>query len=122
LLGVSGQTSEMKPLLDKRKTDAAAAMAVEMFCYQARKFVGAFAAALGGLDTLVFTGGIGERAADVRAEICSGLEFLGIVIDERANRANAEVISAGSRCMVRVVATDEDLMIARHTRKIVVPA
>jgi acetate kinase len=117
LLGVSGQTSEMKPLLDKRKTDAAAAMAVEMFCYQARKFVGAFAAALGGLDTLVFTGGIGERAADVRAEICSGLEFLGIVIDERANRANAEVISAGSRCMVRVVATDEDLMIARHTRQ-----
>jgi acetate kinase len=122
LLGVSGQTSEMKPLLDKRKTDAAAAMAVEMFCYQARKFVGAFAAALGGLDTLVFTGGIGERAADVRAEICSGLEFLGIVIDERANRANAEVISAGSRCVVRVVATDEDLMIARHTRQAVAPA
>jgi acetate kinase len=122
LLGVSGQTSEMKPLLDKRKTDAAAAMAVEMFCYQARKFVGAFAAALGGLDTLVFTGGIGERAADVRAEICSGLEFLGIVIDERANRANAEVISAGSRCMVRVVATDEDLMIARHTRQAIIPA
>jgi len=122
LLGVSGQTSEMKPLLDKRGTDAAAAMAVEMFCYQARKFVGAFAAALGGLDTLVFTGGIGERAAEVRAEICSGLEFLGIVIDERANRANAEVISAGPRCVVRVVATDEDLMIARHTRQAVVPA
>jgi acetate kinase len=122
LLGVSGQTSEMKPLLDKRGTDAAAAMAVEMFCYQARKFVGAFAAALGGLDTLVFTGGIGERAAEVRAEICSGLEFLGIAIDERANRANAEVISAGPRCVVRVVATDEDLMIARHTRRAVVYA
>jgi acetate kinase len=122
LLGVSGQTSEMKALLEKRGTDPGAAMAVEMFCYQARKFVGAFAAALGGLDTLVFTGGIGERSAEVRAGICSSLEFLGIAIDAAANRANAEVISAGSRCVVRVVATDEDLMIARHTLKTVVPA
>jgi acetate kinase len=122
LLGVSGQTSEMKALLEKRGTDAAAAMAVEMFCYQARKFVGSFAAALGGLDTLVFTGGIGERSAEVRAEICSGLEFLGIAIDAAANRANAEVVSTGPRCIVRVVATDEDRMIARHTRNAVVSA
>jgi acetate kinase len=123
LLGVSGQTSEMKALLEKRGTDPAAAMAVEMFCYQARKFVGAFAAALGGLETLVFTGGIGERSAEVRAEICSGLAFLGIAIDAAANRANAEIISAaGSGCAVRVVKTDEDLMIARHTRRTVVPA
>lgn len=120
LLGVSGQTSEMKVLLEKRQTDADSAMAVEMFCYQIRKFVGSFAAVLGGLDTLVFTGGIGERAAAVREEICSGLEFLGIALDVASNRRNAEVISApGSRCVVRVVETDEDLMIARHTRNII---
>ena len=94
LLGVSGESSEMKVLLEKRQTDPAAAMAVEMFCYQVRKFVGAFAAVLGGLDTLVFTGGIGERAAAVRAEICSGLEYLGVALDGAANGGNAEVISA----------------------------
>jgi acetate kinase len=120
LLGVSGQTSEMKVLLDKRQTDAASAMAVEIFCYQIRKFVGSFAAALGGLDTLVFTGGIGERAAAVREEICSGLQFLGIALDVAGNVRNAEVISVpGSRCVVRVVETDEDLMIARHARNII---
>lgn len=119
LLGVSGQSSEMKVLLEKRKTDPEAALAVQMFCYQARKFIGAFAAALGGLDTLVFTGGIGEHAATVRAEICSGLQYLGVAVDGAANNRNAEVISAtGSRCVVRVVETDEDLMIARHTRSV----
>ena len=120
LLGVSGQSSEMKVLLEKRKSDPAAALAVQMFCYQARKFIGAFAAALGGLDTLVFTGGIGEHAATVRAEICSGLQHLGVTVDGAANNRNAEVISAtGSHCVVRVVETDEDLMIARHTRSVV---
>jgi acetate kinase len=123
MLGVSGQTSEMKVLLEKRQTDPASAMAVEMFCYQARKFIGAFAAVLGGLDTLVFTGGIGERAAAVRAEICSGLEHLGVALDALANRDNALVISAAaSRCMVRVLETDEDLMIARHTRSVALAA
>jgi acetate kinase len=120
LLGVSGQSSEMRVLLEKRKTEPAAALAVQMFCYQARKFIGAFAAALGGLDTLVFTGGIGERAATVRAEICSGLQYLGVELNGAANNRNAEVISAtGSRCVVRMVQTDEDLMIARHTRGVV---
>src|SRR5215831_8365530 len=120
LLGVSGQSSEMRVLLEKRKTEPAAALAVQMFCYQARKFIGAFAAALGGLDTLVFTGGIGEHAATVRAEICSGLQHLGVTVDGAANNRNAEVISAtGSHCVVRVVETDEDLMIARHTRSVV---
>ncbi|HVG92639.1 MAG TPA: acetate/propionate family kinase [Alphaproteobacteria bacterium] len=119
LLGVSGQSSEMRVLLEKRKTEPAAALAVQMFCYQARKFVGAFAAALGGLDTLVFTGGIGERAATVRAEICSGLQYLGVAVDGEANNRNAEVISAtGSRCVARVVETDEDLMIVRPTRNV----
>jgi acetate kinase len=120
LLGVSGQTSEMKALLEKRKTNGAAAMAVAMFCYQIRKFVGSFAAVLGGLDTLVFTGGIGERAVVVREEICSGLQFLGITLDVTANKNNAEVISVPeSRCVVRVVETDEDLIIARHARNVV---
>jgi acetate kinase len=119
LLGVSGETSEMRVLLEKRKTDPAAALAVQMFCYQVRKFVGAFAAALNGLDTLVFTGGIGEHAAEVRAEICSGLQHLGVALDGAANNRNAEVISAsGGRCVVRVVETDEDLMIVRHTRSV----
>jgi acetate kinase len=119
LLGVSGESSEMRVLLEKRETDPAAALAVEMFCYQVRKFVGAFAAALGGLDTLVFTGGIGEHAAMVRAEICSELQYLGIALDGAANNRNAEIISAaGSRCAVRVVETDEDLMIAQHTRSV----
>ncbi len=119
LLGVSGESSEMRVLLEKRETDPAAALAVQIFCYQARKFVGAYAAALNGLDTLVFTGGIGEHAAIVRAEICSGLQYLGVALDGAANNRNAEVISAtGGRCVVRVVKTDEDLMIARHTRSV----
>ena len=107
----------MKKLLEKRSSDPAADLAVKMFCYQARKFIGAFAAALGGLDTLVFTGGIGERASPVRAEICESLGHLGIDFDSDANARSTEIISrAGARCVVRVVATDEDLMIARKTR------
>ena len=118
LLGVSGQSSDMKILLEKSQSDAAAAMAVQMFAYQVRKFIGAYAAVLNGLDTLVFTGGIGEHAAEVRAKICSGLDYLGIRFDIDANLRNAEVISLpASQCTVRVVPTDEDLMIARHTRE-----
>lgn len=120
LLGVSALSSEMKTLLDKSVEDPNAAQAVEMFCYQIRKFIGAYTAVLGGLDALVFTGGIGERAAEVRAKIVGGLEFLGIELDETANARHASLISApGSRCLVRVIKTDEDLMIARHTRRVV---
>lgn len=116
LLGVSGQTSDMKVLLQKSQTDPAAAMAVQMFAYQVRKFIGAFAAVLNGLDTLVFTGGIGERAGVARAKICSGLEYLGVALDTTANAGDAAVISlTASQCTVRVIKTDEDLMIARHT-------
>ncbi|MGC2741895.1 MAG: acetate/propionate family kinase [Candidatus Angelobacter sp.] len=116
LLGVSGQTSDMKALLQKSQTDNAAQMAVAMFAYQVRKFIGAYAAVLNGLDTLVFTGGIGERAAEVRVKICLGLKYLGIALDTEANGRNAEVISPpAGKCTVRVVQTDEDLMIARHT-------
>ena len=123
LLGVSGQTSEMKTLLDRQGSDSAAALAVRMFSYQIRKFVGAFAAVLGGLDTLVFTGGIGERAAQIRADVCQGLEHLGIELDNDANASSVAIVSVpNSRCMIRVVETDEDLMIARHTRTVLLAA
>jgi acetate kinase len=116
LLGVSGSTSDMKTLLERRGADPRAAEAVAMFCASARKHIGGLAAALGGLDTLVFTGAIGERAAAVRAEICGDLGFLGIRLDGAKNDANAEIVSASSApCTVRVIPTDEELMIARHT-------
>ena len=119
LLGVSGLTSDMRTLLEQRADDPRAALAVEMFCYQLRKHVGALAAVLGGLDTLVFTGGIGERAAPVRCEVCEGLGHLGVRLDRGRNDAHAAVISASdSACTVRVVPTDEGLMIARHTRAV----
>jgi acetate kinase len=123
LLGVSGLTSDMRALLEQTTPDSGAAQAVEMFCYQVRKFIGAYAAALGGLDMLVFTAGIGERSAEIRARICQGLEFLGVELDAAANEHHAVVISrGGSRCTVRVVKTDEDLMIARHTMRLVFAA
>jgi acetate kinase len=119
LLGVSGASADMKTLLERRERDEAAALAVAMFCYQARKQVGAFAAALDGLDTLVFTGGIGERAAPVRAEICDGLGHLGVRLDPARNAADADPLSVpGGGCAVRVVPTREDLMIARHSRAV----
>jgi acetate kinase len=113
----------MRTLLEQRSANPRAALAVEMFCYQVRKFAGAFAAALRGLDTLVFTGGIGERAAPVRAEICDGLEFLGLRVDAARNARHEPVISGdNSGCVVRVVQTDEDLMIARHTWQLLDPS
>ncbi|MGA8020037.1 MAG: acetate/propionate family kinase [Desulfobacterales bacterium] len=117
LIGVSGISSDMKTLLDKRSTEPHAAQAIELFCYTARKYIGALSAVLNGLDTLVFTGGIGERAAPVRWMICHGLDYLGIHLDPMGNDANAEVISTTtSPCSVRVIPTNEDRMIARHTR------
>jgi len=91
-----------------------------MFCYQIRKSVGALAAALGGLDMLIFTGGIGEHAAAIRAEVCDGLEYLGLAIDPRRNDSNEDTISsAASKCRVRVIPTNENLMVARHTAGLV---
>ena len=120
LLGTSGISSDVKELLDRRATDPGAVEALELFCYQARKFLGALAAVLGGLDTLVFTGGVGEHAAPVRAGISEGLEFLGIQLDAERNAANASIISRDdSPVTVRVMKTDEDLMIARHTYRYV---
>ena len=119
LLGVSATSADMRDLLEKESADAHAAEAVALFCYQAKKYLGALAAVLGGVDTFVVTGGIGEHAASVRLRICEGLEFLGIRIDPRRNEAHAPVISPeGSSATVRVMRTDEDLMIARHTREL----
>jgi acetate kinase len=122
LFGVSGITSDMKTLLVKRFTEPHAAQAVEMFCYQARKTVGALNAVLGGLDALVFTGGIGERAAPVRWMICESLGFLGIRLDPERNEAHEPIISSkDSPCTVMVIPTNEDLMIARHTQRLLFP-
>jgi acetate kinase len=114
LLGVSETSSDMRDLLDRETQDVRAADAVALFCYHVKKWIGAFASALGGLDTLVFAGGIGETAPTVRTRICDGLGFLGIELEEKRNAANEGVISAAtSRVSVRVIHTDEELMIAR---------
>jgi acetate kinase len=119
LLGVSETSSDMRDLLEHETQDVRAAEAVALFCYQAKKWIGAYAASLGGLDTLVFTGGIGENAPLVRARICEGLGFLGIELDKKRNAATEAVISAAaSRVTVRVIATDEELMIARSVCRI----
>jgi acetate kinase len=115
LLGVSGTSSDMRALLEAMPNEPRAADAVNLFCYRAKKYIGAYAAALGGLDILVFAGGIGENAPAVRAQICEGLDFLGIALDTARNAAGAELISAAqSRVNIRVIKTNEDLMIARH--------
>ncbi len=114
LLGVSETSSDMRDLLDCETQDVRAAEAVALFCYQVKKWIGAYAAALGGLDTLVFAGGIGEHALVIRSRVCAGLEFLGIDIEEKQNAANESVISTkASRVAVRVIHTDEELTIAK---------
>ena len=119
LLGVSGTTADMRTLLARRGSDPRASLAVEMFCYQARKTIGSLAAALGGLDTLVFTGGIGEHAAPIRSEICEQLGYLGISVDLARNARSEPILSTDdSRCAVRVIATDEQRTIARHVRSV----
>jgi acetate kinase len=119
LLGLSGVSADMQDLLAHEHDNAAAAEAIAVFCYQVRKYIGAFAAALDGLETLVFAGGIGENAAPVRWRICEGLDFLGVLLDEAANTRNADVISTPeSKVSVRVIRTNEELMVARHARDV----
>jgi acetate kinase len=114
LLGISGVSGDMRALLERESGDPRCRLAVEMYAYSIRKTIGAFAASLGGLDTLVFSGGIGEHAAAVRARICDGLAFLGITLDADRNAAHAAVISASEAAVtVRVIPTDEELMVAR---------
>jgi acetate kinase len=119
LLGVSETSSDMRDLLGRETQDVRAAEAVALFCYQAKKWIGAYAAALGGLDTLVFAGGIGENSPPVRARICEGLGFLGIELSESRNAVHANVISTDAgRVTVRVIRTDEELMIARSVCRV----
>jgi acetate kinase len=114
LLGVSETSSDVRDLLARESEDIRAAEAIALFCYQIKKWIGAYAAALGGLDALVFSGGIGEHSVPVRTRACDGLEFLGIEIDEKRNLANESVISTNSsRVVVHVIPTDEESMIAR---------
>jgi acetate kinase len=117
LLGMSQTSADVRDLLDREAGDPRAAQALDLFCYQAKKWIGSFAAALGGLDTLVFAGGIGENAATVRKRICDGLDFLGIDIDETANSRHAPRISTGADASVtvRVIRTDEEAVIAAST-------
>lgn len=113
LLGISEISSDMRDLLTQEQGDPRAAEAVGLFCYQARKWIGALATVLGGLDTLVFSAGIGEHSPVIRARICDGLEFLGLVINEQANATNQSIVSAeDSHVTVRVMRTDEEREIA----------
>ena len=119
LLGISETSSDMRDLLGKESDDIRAAEAVELFCYQAKKWIGSFAAALGGLDTLVFAGGIGENCPVVRTRICEGLGFLGIRLEEKQNRKNAPIISKEKESVaIRVIHTDEEWMIAKTVSQV----
>jgi acetate kinase len=119
LLGVSGVSADMRDLLAREAGDERAAAAVALFCYQVKKWIGAYAAALGGLDALVFAGGIGENAPLVRTRICEGLGFLGLELDSRRNARNAPRISPDrGRIPIRVIRTDEELMIARSVARL----
>jgi acetate kinase len=117
LLGISETSSDMRDLLAQETKDVRAAEAVALFCYEVKKRIGSFAAALGGLDTLVFAGGIGESAPLIRERICASLGFLGIEIDPSRNAANTGLIST-RRVTVRVIHTDEELMIARSVQRL----
>jgi len=121
MLALSGTTGDVQRLLEQETRDPRAAEALELFCYQGRKFAGALVAVLGGLDCLVFTGGIGEHAPSIRARVCAGLEFLGIHLDPTRNAAaeNGTVISPTSAPVaVYVLRSNEDRMIALHTREV----
>lgn len=119
LLGVSGLSSDIQDLLGKSKENPEAAEAIDLYCYQAKKYLGSLYAVLGALDTLVFTAGIGENNPIIRRKICSGLEYMGIELDPERNKENSSIISKdGSKVIVRVMKTDEELMIARHSQNI----
>lgn len=120
LLGVSGTTSDMRELLAAEGRDSSAAEAVELFCYQVRKAIGALATTVGGLDTLVFSGGIGDKSSAIRARVADGLGHLGVAIDARRNDDNAAIISVeGSPCVVRAMVTDEESILAREALAVV---
>ena len=115
--GVSANSSDVRDLLAASAQDSRAAEAIELFCYQAKKWIGAYAAAMGGLDALVFSAGIGEHSAEIRRRICAGMEFLGIQLDGKRNlaatRENRKISTDDSQVVVRVIPTDEEIVIAR---------
>jgi acetate kinase len=114
LLGISGVTGDMRALLEREPRDPSCRLAIAMYAYSIKKAIGALAASLGGLDTLVFSGGIGEHAPTLRARICDGLAFLGVQLDADRNASSAPVISTpAAGVVVRVIPTNEELMIAR---------
>jgi acetate kinase len=120
LLGISGLTSDMRELLAEahEQNDRRSELAIEIFCYRVRKYIGAYLAAMKGADAVVFTGGIGENSSEVRARICDGLQWIGIGLDEELNRKHTGeglISKQGSRCAVYVIPTDEELLIARDT-------
>lgn len=120
LLGVSETSADMKRLLEIEDSDVRAKEAIELFCYQVKKSIGALAASIGGISTLVFTGGMGENAPRIRAKICEGLEFLGVILDPEQNEEGARLISApASQAGVHVIHTNEAVTIARQTSEIV---
>lgn len=129
LLGISGLTSDMRELLDeaREQNDRRALLAIEIFCYRARKYIGAYLAAMNGADAVVFTGGIGENSWEVRARICDGLQWTGLELDEERNRAQTGgceglISREGSRLAAYVIPTDEELLIARDTVRCVLEA
>ena len=124
LLGISGLTGDMRDLLLERREngDRRASLAIEMFCQRVRRYIGAYLAEMGGAQAIVFTGGIGQNAAEVRAEICQGLEWFGVELDEAANRrvhgeTSGLITVAGSRLPIYVIPTNEELLIARDTAR-----
>ncbi len=126
LIGISGLTNDMRELLAEahENDDRRARLAIEIFCYRARKYVGAYLAALGGADAVVFTGGIGENSAEVRARICAGLEWFGLELDTERNAAHTDgreglITRDGARLAAYVIPTDEELLIARDTARVV---
>jgi acetate kinase len=122
LIGLSETTSDMRDLTARRAQDARAADAVDLFCYQAKKFIAALTAALGGVETIIFSGGIGENAVDIRAQICQELNYLGISLDPARNQTNADIISPErSSVTIRVIKTDEEIVIAEAVLKALAP-
>lgn len=120
LLGISGSSGDMHDLLSKYATDRFAAEAVDLFCYYVKKSIGSFTAAMGGIDVLVFTGGIGENAPEIRKQICRGLEFLGIKLDDESNQQNKNMISVtGGRVKTYVLPTDEELVMAEIVKELI---
>ncbi|HJT73672.1 MAG TPA: acetate/propionate family kinase [Chitinophaga sp.] len=117
LKGISGGASDIRTLLEQEDSDPRAAEAISLFCYQAKKYIGALAAAAGGIDTLVFTGGIGEHAPVIRERICDGLSFLGIRLDTAANKKASDIVSStGSPVTIRIIPANEEIIIAQHTQ------